>query len=348
MIKPANIYYMLAYAFKELRKQNDPRRMQCERFENAADLCAAILAVGVNRQIRQGIRKGYVAQTAALTSLKGKLDWKNSLTSGVLFTNRIVCVYDDFLSNIYLNRIIKTALVWLLQAPIAQERKIAIYALLPYFKDINELNPQSINWRIQYDRNILSYQLLIYISHLVLNGLLQKEGNGPTKIRDYLDDRRMHEIFENFVRNYYRRHFPDTHPKKSNINWALDDDHRYLLPIMQTDVQLTYKNKILIIDTKYYRNDIIYKYNSKKLRSGNLFQIFCYVKNKALDNTEASHEVCGLLLYAKTDVSEEDQDYLMNGNRISMRTLDLSDEFSHIKERLNTIAADFLGCMPSL
>lgn len=46
-----------------------------------------------------------------------------------------------------------------------------------------------------------------------------------------------------------------------------------------------------------------------------------------------SHEVAGMLLYAKTD--EEivpDQKYKMSGNQISMRTLDLNRSFESIRE----------------
>lgn len=46
-----------------------------------------------------------------------------------------------------------------------------------------------------------------------------------------------------------------------------------------------------------------------------------------------SHEVAGMLLYAKTD--EEivpGQKYKMSGNQISMRTLDLNRSFESIRE----------------
>ena len=52
--------------------------------------------------------------------------------------------------------------------------------------------------------------------------------------------------------------------------------------------------------------------------------------------------VAGMLLYARTD--EEivpDEDYQMSGNRISVKTLDLGQEFPVIKEQLDKIVTEY-------
>lgn len=354
MIRPANLYYMLAYAFETLR-EGDAKSLGDEPFDNAADLCAAILAEGLKKQVRQGIRRGYVPETAALTSLRGRVDWAASLKSGGLLARRLVCAYEEFLADIHLNRIIKTTLVWLLKAPIGPKRKTALCLLLPYFKEVRTLAPASINWRIQYDRNTRSYQLLMYICRLVLQGLLQRQADGGMKVQEYLDAKAIHDLYERFVRAYYHRHFPEVKVEKTCIDWTVDDEYRDMLPRMETDVQLTYEKKILIIDTKYYgtntqtkRHDTSEKSPTgpEKLISQNLYQIFCYVKNKAAEVAGAGQEVSGLLLYALTDGGAISQSYEMSGNRIGARTIDLGGEFSRIRETLDAIAADFLGALP--
>ena len=51
-----------------------------------------------------------------------------------------------------------------------------------------------------------------------------------------------------------------------------------------------------------------------------------------------------MLLYAKTDAEiYPDNEYRMSGNRIEVRTLDLSGKFDSIKEQLNHIANKYLG-----
>jgi len=106
---------------------------------------------------------------------------------------------------------------------------------------------------------------------------------------------------------------------------------------MKSDITLTYGNKIMIIDTKYYgrtmqKNPL---FNKSSLISANLYQIFTYVKNRDKNN---SGIVSGVLLYAKTDEEiTPDNDYSIGGNRISVKTLDLNADWSEIKEQLNAI-----------
>ena len=51
-----------------------------------------------------------------------------------------------------------------------------------------------------------------------------------------------------------------------------------------------------------------------------------------------------MLLYAQTeDEGKIDENYLMSGNPISIKTLDLNSDFSQIKKQLNDIALVYLG-----
>lgn len=53
--------------------------------------------------------------------------------------------------------------------------------------------------------------------------------------------------------------------------------------------------------------------------------------------------VSGMLLYAKTDEDiYPENEYRMSGNRISVRTLDLNEEFSEIRKQLDQIAEKYL------
>ena len=153
----------------------------------------------------------------------------------------------------------------------------------------------------------------------------------------------MHRLFEKFVLEYYRKHHPQYKASPSQINWDVDDGIITLLPIMKTDITLEYQGNILIIDTKYYSHTMQTNslFNSKTIHSGNLYQIFTYVKNKDIEN---SGKVSGVLLYAKTDEAiTPDNDYLMSGNRIRIKTLNLDKDFSEIKIQLDALINDWVG-----
>ena len=104
---------------------------------------------------------------------------------------------------------------------------------------------------------------------------------------------------------------------------------------------LSQGNNILIIDAKYYSHTTQQQYGTNTLHSNNLYQIFTYVKNKDFELRELEHTVSGMLLYAQTDEDViPNNTYQMSGNQISVRALDLNQDFSGIAEDLDSIVKD--------
>ena len=133
----------------------------------------------------------------------------------------------------------------------------------------------------------------------------------------------------------------------SEIKWLLDDDNSFMLPRMKSDITLSYGNKILIIDAKYYDHITQVHFDKHTIHSGNLYQIFTYVKNKEAEVKGMEMKVSGMLLYAKTDEAIiPDNEYKMSGNTISVKTLDLSVDFSKIEEQLHRIVKGFFVSIP--
>lgn len=341
MIRVKNIYYMLAYAFHVLESQGY-KKIAIEKFDNTAELMAAILAKGIEQQVKRGLRKEYISKNAALSSLRGKIDISQSIKSHSIQYRQMICTYDDFSENSRMNSIIKSTMLSLLKADIDKSYKKRLRKSLLYFSEVSTIDLKGFDWNIRYDRNNQHYRMMISICYLVNKGLLQTQSDGKVKIMDYLDERHMHRLYEKFILEYFRREFPNITANAPQIRWQLDDDVRDLLPIMQTDIMLSHGNKTLIIDAKYYSRITHNLYGTTKLHSGNLYQIFTYVKNKESELTGQPHEVSGMLLYAKTDNDiSPDKDYRMSGNKICIRTLNLDDDFSIIKEQLNQIALSF-------
>ena len=343
MIRIQNIYYMLAYAFQVLNEQGY-RNIATEDFDNTAELCAAILARGISTQIKRGLGKEYIPRTESLSSLRGKIDIAESIKTQSLQRKQLVCSYDEFSVNSYMNRIIKSTVLLLLRADITKARKKELRKLLVFFDDVDAIDLYSVNWNMQYNRNNQTYRMLISICCLVVKGLLQTQSDGTTKLMDFLDEQRMHRLYEKFILEYYRKEYPQITANASRIPWQLDDDMSAMLPVMQTDIMLSHGEKTLIIDAKYYAHSTQIQYDKHTLHSGNMYQIFTYVKNKEAELADRPHEVSGMLLYAKTD--EEiypENEYSMSGNRIGVRTLNLDGDFAMIKAQLDGIVQKYLG-----
>lgn len=330
---------MLSYAFYALN-DDKYKKVETEEFENTSELFAEILAIGVSKQIKQGLVKDYIDVNEVTSSIRGKINITESINSQSFLKRQLDCTYDEFSVNCYLNQILKSTMVLLLKSDISTSRKKRLKNILRYFDEVDLIDVNSINWKIRFDRNNQTYRMLIGVCYLTIKGLLQSESSGDVKLMKFVDDQLMSRLYEKFLLNYYKKEHPELSVSSSQIKWQLDDEEDYLLPRMQSDVMLEYLNKVLIIDAKFYKNTTQSNYGVNMVHSGNLYQIFTYVKNKQIESS--GFDVSGMLLYAKTD--EEvlpNNTYKMSGNSISVKTLDLNKDFTLIKEQLDGIIEDY-------
>ncbi len=340
MILIQNIYYMLSYAFNVLN-EHGYKKILTEEFDNVAELMAAILIKGISFQIRRGLDKNYILKTEPVSFPKGKIDISESVKTQSFVKKKIICSYDDFSINGQMNQILKSTITLLLKLDISKERKKKLRELLIYFEEVNLIDLYTLNWNIRYNSCNQSYQMLISICYLVVKGLLQTNTDGTTKLMDYIDEKQMCRLYEKFVFEYYRKHFPKYVVTSSKILWSVDDNIVEMLPEMRSDVMLTKGKDVLIIDAKFYSRNIQTFYGTPKIHSHNLYQIFTYVKNKDAEFNDEDHTVSGMLLYATTnDAIQPNNTYQMSGNKISVRTLDLNTDFTQISKQLNDIVKE--------
>lgn len=344
MIPIQNIYYMLSYAFQVLNEQGY-KNIATEQFHNTAELMAAILEKGIAIQLKRGLGKEYIPQTEALSSLRGKIDIAESIKTQSMLRKQLICTYDEFSVNSTMNRIIKSTVELLLRSNISNQRKKKLRKLMVYFNEVDFVDLHTINWNIQYNRNNQTYCMLISICYLVVKGLLQTQSDGSTKLMEFLDEQRTCRLYEKFILEYYRKEFENQlTANASQIPWQLDNEENSMLPVMQSDIMLQRGERILIIDAKYYEHSTQVQFDKHTLHSGNLYQIFTYVKNKEYELREKDHTVSGMLLYAKTDEGIYPNNvYQMSGNQITVRTLDLNLPFDEIAGQLNLIAKTYFN-----
>ena len=339
MIPIQNIYYMLSYAFQVLNEQGY-KNIATEQFHNTAELMAAILEKGIALQLKRGLGKEYISQMEALSSLRGKIDIAESIKTQSMMRKQLICTYDEFSVNSTMNRIIKSTVELLLCSNISKQRKKSLRKLMVYFGEVDFIDLHTVNWNVQYNRNNQTYRMLISICYLVVKGLLQTQSDGSKKLMDFLDEQRTCRLYEKFILEYYRKEFENQIvANASQISWQLDNEENAMLPVMQSDIMLQQGDKVLIIDAKYYEHSTQVQFDKHTLHSGNLYQIFTYVKNKEYELKDKDHKVSGMLLYAKTDEEIYPNNvYQMSGNQITVSTLDLNKPFAKIVEQLNTIA----------
>lgn len=180
--------------------------------------------------------------------------------------------------------------------------------------------------------------MLINISQLIYEGLIANEVDNEITFSDFIRDKQMSKLYEKFVLNFYRVHLNKTvynvHAPK--LKWDLDEkiseEDLSLLPEMRTDIVVENKieNTQLIIDTKYYAQTLVTSNwtDSKKVRTGHLFQILAYVSN-----SDFSGKIKGMLLYPTIE-KEINANFPIGGRSIGIRTLNLDVEWKDISDRL--------------
>ena len=218
-----------------------------------------------------------------------------------------------------------------------QEYKSELKKEMLFFSNVDAIDPTMIRWSaIRFQRNNNTYRMLISLCQLILEGMLLTTDSGEYRPASFIDEQRINRLYEKFILEYYAKECPQVTVTASQIPWALDDGIGTMLPVMQSDITLTQGSTVLIIDAKYYTHTTQAQYNVHALHSGNLYQIFTYVKNKDTEFGDEPHRVSGMLLYAATDEAiQPDNSYRMSGNQISVKTLDLNRDFSEISAQLD-------------
>lgn len=329
---------MLSYAFTNLH-QKDFEEVDAEAFDNLHNLFAAILGKGISQQIKHGLYREYRNNSDNLTALRGKIDLYGTISNKIARKKMISCNFDELSENNLLNQIIKsTVMILLCQPTVESKYKDTLKKCMPFFSNVGLIEPSFIPFEIiRFQRSNQSYRMLISICQLIIDGMLMMEESGEYRLASFIDEQRMCRLYEKFILEYYRKTFPELNVSASQIQWALDNEYDSLLPILQTDITISNSTEVLIIDAKYYASTTQVQYDTYKIHSSNLYQIFTYVKNCSLNDAN-NRNVSGMLLYARTNqVIQPNQVYAMSGNKISVKTLDLNVEFSEIAKQLNDI-----------
>ena len=332
-----NIYYMLAYAFQELR-QNNYAEIEGEKFDDIYDLFAEILARGISYQLKQGLYREYVSKNESMQTVRGKIDINGTIANRMRNNHQIACNYDELSENNIYNQILVTTATKLIRhSDVKKEKKAKLKQLMLFFQNVQSVDVHTIRWNaLRFDRNNRNYRMLLYLCYFIVCEWLMTTEDGKYKMHDFSDDH-MCRLFEKFVLEYYKKHHPELKPCAAKIEWNIDIESSTtnILPIMQTDILLSMGERTMIIDTKYYNKFLQKQYDKSTIHSGNLYQIHTYVTEYDDGHTG---KVDGMLLYAKTqeEITPDGQMKHRDGNTIFFRTLDLNTDFETIKGRLDS------------
>lgn len=340
-----NIYYLLCYAWDHVC-EGETVDVGSEEFSGMVDLFAKVLNEGVSRLISRGLDRDYLAVSEDIRGLKGKLDLATTVKRNLLLTGKTHCAFDELSYDVPQNQILKATLRQLGMVtsldPEQRRRAGRLYRKLDAVSDV-PLRPRLFR-TVRIHRNNQFYSFLLHLCRIIYDNLLVNQDEGTAEFYDFREDeQKMGLLFEQFVRRFCERE-TDYAVGAPKIDWfgaeGIETDLRYL-PRMRTDVVLRSPDRTIIVDTKFYKDPLSTYYGGKRVRSGNLYQIFAYAMNWAAATDVCEPEPEGWLLYAAVD-GEFDYQFELMGRTIRVCSVDLAKERRAIEERLKGL----IGAQP--
>ena len=334
---------MLAYAYQTLNL-SEYKKMDVEQFTNTKELYAEILSIGIPVLIRGGLTKSYVDITEKSTLLRGKIDLHSGIKQTAWVDKKLIVTYDEFSEDHLLNQIIKATLIYLHRSvQVKQQHGQKFLKYLAYFSNVSDIELSLSTWKsVHYNRQNIRYQFIIDICRFIYEELLLTENFQTVGQQHFQDSGRLASLFEKFIFAFYKKETNFT-VSRPQIKWSIDNDFREALPMMQTDLVLRENNKTLIIDTKFYSENMIARFESSsdKHISSNLYQIFAYINNWKSSDDEI---VGGMLLYARTTaMNQPNHRYKVKGKTIITASIDLNQDFDNIKKDLISVVNDYFN-----
>ena len=332
-----NIYYLLSYAWNKL-EEAEAVEVSVDDKTQLIDLFAKVLINSTKKLLKRGIDRSYVEHTAELAGIKGKIELGETLKSRMWMQRKASCTFDEFSPNVPTNQILFSTLRQLLRTQnLDNDLKQQIRNLLWMFPPIDQvrLSPKLFE-QVKIHRNNRLYEFVIKICQLIYQNSLPGESPGSWKFSDFTrDEQKMNQLFEGFIFNFFQIEQQSYKVSREIIKWqfdAPDEESFNYLPQMRTDINLENQQRKIIIDAKYYSKTLSRYYDSEKVHSGNLYQLFSYLLNQE-DGSVIKNAATGILLYPTID-KDYNLKFRYKSHPVQIRTVNLNQPWKLISERL--------------
>lgn len=335
-----NLFYMISYVL-ELPFQATLNGNKSNIDRSLGELYILLFSIELSKLIKSGLIKSYHDEENELLTVRGKINLSRTIDLRCKGKHTIDCIYDEYSADEYLNRIIKSVASQLIFSNISIEPielKRSLRQNISIMSNIAQISLKNISWEtITFNQYNKQYKTIILLCELIVESLLLISENESNNFKA-IEEKLFHKLFERFIRTFFRKTDFETNVSDLKMKWNSNDTYDFI-PKMHTDTTITYLNKTLIIDTKFYKEIFGNNRNSKKFRSGHLYQIFSYVVNYKIQHS--NQKVAGLLLYAATKLSLEKYrfpyNYSLGNVPISIDIINLSVEPPEIEEQLKQI-----------
>ena len=320
-------------------------------YTSIINLLSKILVNGIAQLLKRGLDKLYIERVDDINSIKGKINFTESINRNLFSNAKASCTYDEFDVNIVNNQILKSTMYRLLRSSeVDRNIRNEIKTIYLKFNEVSLIDLKSSDFKlIKINRNNYFYDFLLKVCKLIFDQQVLDQDRGEYSFKDFIrDDKKMRYLFEKFVLNFYKKEFKGTFnasSKRLNFKFLpIGNSNTNLLPTMLTDIFLESKEKQIIIDTKYYpkalavrsyKNKDGSEYISETFKNDNIYQMLSYLKHSEEEGIDKTYTSEGMLLYPTVNYNLNEE-FFYERHKISFRTVDLSKSWKEIDAKLRS------------
>ena len=347
MIPVRNWWHMLLYAW-DLVEFKDRFPSGVTDAPELRALLTNILVYLTKRQIRRGLRGNYVERSEELQGVRGRIDFAQTLRGMSIYRGRLHCEYEEFTLNVPRNQIVRSTLndslnQWFTRVEREREKYGTLVSdVEALLRMLYEIDRVRVTRRLiaselrQLGRNEREYKLMLKICEMLQDpSMPRSEAASDFEYLDWLHKQELeHRIFERFVTNFYKLRLHGngwyvSAPKTLKWNEGMDTpDDELRLPIMKPDIVLRRVGgveKIVVLDTKWYRHVASEHYGNLNVHSANLYQVYAYLASQDHES-DAHRKATGILLYGRTKEGKRKLRTRIDEHPFWVETLDLMQE----------------------
>jgi 5-methylcytosine-specific restriction enzyme subunit McrC len=323
-----------------------------ERPDNLLDLIGEILAHAVERRQRRRLNFGYRTRYAALSRVRGRIDPLRTESHQLTARGMIGCRFDDLTIDTPRNRFVRAALETVApRVNTALAHRCRMLARSMAALGVSGRPPSHTEMSAErFGRHDADDRYMVAAAKLAFDLVLPSEAAGanllPLPNREEIWVRK---LFERAVAGFYAVVLsPQGWQVRPGVplHWPTDRTTAgigRLLPSMRTDVILDdpASRRRIVVDTKFTAIVTSGWHRDSTLKSGQIYQIYAYLRPQVGSRDRMSNTASGLLLYPALG-EMIDETAVIQGHAIRFATVDLTASAAGIRSQLLQV------CEPSL
>ena len=353
-----NIWLLLLYASKLYHELPASRRVELESApDHIPHLVAKILANAVERRLRRNLSHGYQRRRADLNRVRGRIDLFRTERRQLLQRGSVACVFDELTVDTPRNRYVKAALTHIAGVvkkfadhPDLERRcrdltfrleRAGVVGCLDYQHAGTAAAMDNVGWVDTHERQMLA------AARLALNLSIPSEQPGLAMLPIVnRSETKGWKLYEDAIAGFYEvalSHRGWRVRKGGHIQWPATDPTpglQAIMPEMITDIVLERREdnipasgQRIVIDTKFTSIVGRSQFGKQTLKSGNMYQLYAYLRSQEQPGDPKSRYSKGVLLYPSLGV-DYDESTIIQGHRVSFATVDLAADSQTIRSQL--------------